>query len=165
MNKVEILKIIAGILILMFSATILMMVFSDNGLKALIVLFNFKFYIGTSNLAEAIASAALSATALGFFIIGMLAIGVLYLIVSVNFGILTLVLRESKTITIIVLLFTALFLFMEIRALIVLAVAELTSGILIAHLFADLVIAGICIYSLIILIGFPDQLKPIAEKV
>jgi hypothetical protein len=165
MNKVEILKIIAGILILIFSATILMMLFSNNGLKALIVLFNFNLDISASNLGEAIASAALTLAASLFFFAGMILIGIVYLIVCVNFGILTLVLRESKAVTIIVLIFTSVTLFMEIRAIIVLAKVELTSGILIAHLFADLVVAGICIYSLIILIGFPDQLKKIAPKI
>jgi len=164
MNKVEILKVIAGILILIFSVTILMMAFSNNGLKALVVLFNFNLDYTASNLGEAIAAAAASIAAGFFFLVGMIFIGVVYLIVCVNFGILTLVLRESKAVTIIVLLFTALFLFVEIRAIVILTKAEITSGILIAHLFSDIVVAGICIYSIIILYGFPEQLIEIAPK-
>jgi hypothetical protein len=159
MNKVEILKIIAGVIILIFSVTILLMVFSNNGIKALIVLFNFGIDYNASNLGEAIAAAAASLVAGLFFMIGMIFLGIVYLAICVSFGVLTIVLRESKAVTIIVLIFTGLSLFMEIRAITILAKAEITSGILIAHLFGDLVVAGICIYSIIILYGFPEQLK------
>ncbi|MFX1316840.1 MAG: zinc ribbon domain-containing protein [Promethearchaeota archaeon] len=161
MNKVEILKIIAGVLILIFSVTILLMAFSDNGLKVLAVLFNFSLDLNAENLGEAIANIAVGIAATFFFWIAMLFIGVVYLAICVTFGVLTLVLRESKAVTIIVLLFIALSLFIEIRALIFLAKADITSGILIAHLISDLIIAGISVYSIIILFVFPDQLKEI----
>jgi len=161
MNKVEILKTIAGVIILIFSITILLMAFSKNGLKALIVLFNFNLDITASNLGEAIAAAAASLAAALFFWLGMIFLGIVYLAISVSFGVLTLVLKTSKTVTIIVLILTSLSLVLEIRAIAILARAEITSGVLIAHLFADIVIAGICIYSIIILYGFPDQLKEV----
>lgn len=159
MNKVEILKTIAGVIILIFSITILLMAFSKNGLKALVVLFNFNLDITASNLAEAIAAAAASLAAALFFWIGMIFMGIVYLAICINFGVLTLVLKTSKAVTIIVLIFTSFSMFMEIRAIAILVRAEITSGILIAHLFGDIVVAGICVYSIIILYGFPDQLK------
>lgn len=164
MNKVEILKTIAGVIILIFSITILLMAFSKNGLKALIVLFNFNLDITASNLGEAIAAAAVSLAAALFFWIGMIFIGIVYLAICINFGVLTLVLKTSKAVTIIVLIFTSFSMFLEIRAITILARAELTSGILIAHLFGDIVVAGICVYSIIILYGFPEQLIEIAPK-
>ena len=159
MNKVEILKTIAGVIILIFSITILLMAFSKNGLKALVVLFNFGIDYNTTNLEEFIAAAAASIVAGLFFWIGMIFIGIVYLAICINFGVLTLVLKTSKTVTIIVLIFTSFSMFMEIRAIAILVRAEITSGILIAHLFGDIVVAGICVYSIIILYGFPDQLK------
>ncbi len=159
MNKVEILKTIAGVIILIFSITILLMAFSKNGLKALVVLFNFGIDYNTTNLEEFIVAAAASIVAGLFFWIGMIFIGIVYLAICINFGVLTLVLKTSKTVTIIVLIFTSFSMFMEIRAISILARAEITSGILIAHLFGDIVVAGICVYSIIILFGFPDQLK------
>ncbi|MFX0041782.1 MAG: zinc ribbon domain-containing protein [Candidatus Hodarchaeota archaeon] len=164
MNKVEILKTIAGILILMFSVTILLMAFSNNGLKALMVLFNFNLDINASNLGEAIATAFLGLTATLFFLVAMIFIGIVYLAICINFGVLTLVLKTNKAVTIIVLIFTTLSMVLEIRALAILARAELTSGILIAHLFADIVVAGISVYSIIILYGFPEQVIEIAPK-
>ena len=164
MNKVEILKTIAGVIILIFSITILLMASSRNGLKALIVLFNFGLDYNATNLGELIVAATAEIIAGLFFWLAMIFIGVVYLAISVTFGVLTLVLKESKAVTIIVLIFTCLSLFLEIRAIIFLARAELTSGILIAHLFGDLVVTGICVYSIIILYGFPDQLKEIPPK-
>ncbi len=164
MNKVEILKTIAGVIILIFSITILLMAFSRNGLKALIVLFNFGLDYNATNLGELIVAATAEIIAGLFFWLAMIFIGVVYLAISVTFGVLTLVLKESKAVTIIVLIFTCISLFLEIRAIIFLARAELTSGILIAHLFGDLVVTGICVYSIIILYGFPDQLKEIPPK-
>jgi len=164
MNKVEILKTIAGVIILIFSITILLMASSRNGLKALIVLFNFGLDYNATNLGELIVAATAEIIAGLFFWLAMIFIGVVYLVISVTFGVLTLVLKESKAVTIIVLIFTCLSLFLEIRAIIFLARAEFTSGILIAHLFGDLVVTGICVYSIIILYGFPDQLKEIPPK-
>lgn len=164
MNKVEILKTIAGVIILIFSTTILLMAFSNNGLKALVVLFNFNLDITASNLGEAIAGIAVGLAATLFFWIGMIFIGIVYLAICINFGVLTLVLKTNKAVTIIVLIFTSLSMFLEIRAITILARAELTSGILIAHLFGDIVVAGISVYSIIILYGFPEQLIEIAPK-
>jgi hypothetical protein len=164
MNKVEILKTIAGVIILIFSITILLMAFSRNGLKALVVLFNFGIDYNASNLGELIAGAAAGIVAGLFFWLGMIFLGIVYLAISVTFGVLTLVLKTSKTVTIIVLILASLSLILEIRAIAILARAEITSGILIAHLFGDLVVAGICVYSIIILYGFPDQLKEIPPK-
>jgi len=95
MNKVEILKTIAGVIILIFSITILLMAFSKNGLKALIVLFNFNLDITASNLGEAIAAAAVSLAAALFFWLAMIFLGIVYFAICVTFGILTLVLKEN----------------------------------------------------------------------
>lgn len=159
MGVVESLKIVAGIIILLSSMTILLLVFMPSEVNALFVLFNFGIDVTASNLAEAIALGIVAAVAGLIFILAMIVIGVIYLALSVTFGILTLVLKRSKAITIIVLLLASFTLILGIRAVIILSIAGYSSIVLPVRIVADSIVITICIYSLIILFRRPSEIK------
>ncbi|MFW9946333.1 MAG: hypothetical protein ACFFDX_05835 [Candidatus Odinarchaeota archaeon] len=159
MGVVESLKIVAGIIILISSMTILVMVFMPSELNALAVLFNFGIDVTASNLAEAIVYSITAALAGLFFILGMLIIGVIYLAASVTFGVLTLVLKRSKAITIIVLILASFTLIIGIRAVVFLSIAGYSSLVLPLRIVADSIVITICIYSLVILFRKPSEIK------
>ncbi|MFW9771676.1 MAG: hypothetical protein ACFFBY_02625 [Promethearchaeota archaeon] len=159
MVKVESLKITVGIIILIFSVTILVMAFTENGLEALFVLFNFGIDITVSNLAEAIVGAVAAAFAALIFWILMIFVGIIYLILSLVFGILTLALKRSKPLTIIVLVFIGLSLVLEIRAIAILTIASLINVVLVLHLIGDAIIATLLIISLVKLYRLPKEIK------
>ena len=159
MGVVESLKIVAGIIILISSMTILLMVFMPHELEALFVLFNFGIDVSASNLAEAIALGIAAALAGLFFYLGMIFIGIIYLAASVTFGVLTLVLKRSKAITIIVLILASFTLIIGIRAVTILAIAGYSSLVLPLRIVADSIVITICIYSLVILFRKPSEMK------
>ena len=159
MGVVESLKIVAGIIILISSMTILVMVFMPSELNALAVLFNFGIDVTASNLAEAIVYSITTALAGLFFALGMIFIGVIYLAASVTFGVLTLVLKRSKAITIIVLILASFTLILGIRAVVFLSIAGYSSLVLPLRIVADSIVITICIYSLVILFRKPSEMK------
>ena len=159
MGVVESLKIVAGIIILLSSMTILVMVFMPSEINALAVLFNFGIDVTASNLAEAIAFGITAALAGLFFVLGMIIIGVIYLAFSVTFGVLTLVLKRSKAITIIVLILASFTLILGIRAVVFLSIAGYSSLVLPLRIVADSIVITICIYSLVILFRKPSEMK------
>ena len=161
MSVVKSLKIVAGIIILLSSMTIIVMVFLEP--TALAILFNFSIRITSSSIIEAIVDEIVASIAALVFLIGMLIIGVIYLALSVNFGILTLVLKRSKAVTIIVLLLAGFTLSLEIRAVIILSIdGRYGSIILPVRIVADSIVIAICIYSLIILFRKPSEIKQIS---
>lgn len=159
MGVVESLKIVAGIIILLSSMTILLMVFMPSEAEALFVLFNFGIDVTASNLGEAIALGIAAAVAGLIFMLAMIVLGVIYLAISVTFGILTLVLKRSKAITIIVLILASFTLILGIRAVTVLTIAGYSSLVLPVRIVADSIVIAICIYSLIILFRRPSEIK------
>ncbi len=159
MGVVESLKIVAGIIILISSMTILVMVFIPSEINALAVLFNFGIDVTASNLAEAIVYSITTALAGLFFFLGMIFIGIIYLAASVTFGVLTLVLKRSKAITIIVLILASFTLILGIRAVVFLSIAGYSSLVLPLRIVADSIVITICIYSLVILFRKPSEMK------
>lgn len=159
MGVVESLKIVAGIIILLSSMTILVMVFMPSEIEALAIIFNFGIDASASNLAEAIALGVAAALAGLFFVLGMIILGIIYLAASVTFGVLTIVLKRSKAITIIVLILASFTLILGIRAVVFLSIAGYSSIVLPVRIVADSIVIAICIYSLIILFRRPSEIK------
>ncbi|MFX0017831.1 MAG: hypothetical protein ACFFAK_15665 [Promethearchaeota archaeon] len=159
MGVVESLKIVAGIIILISSMTILVMVFMPSEINALAVLFNFGIDVTASNLAEAIVYGITAALAGLLFGLMMIVIGIIYLAASVTFGVLTLVLKRSKAITIIVLILASFTLILGIRAVVFLSIAGYSSLVLPLRIVADSIVITICIYSLVILFRKPSEMK------
>jgi hypothetical protein len=144
--KFENLRIISGIIILVSSLTLLLLLFLNP--VALAVLFNFGIDITASNLGEIIAGLLAGLLMTLFFLISMFIIGIFYLIGYLILGILTLVLKRSKAMNIILIIITAFFLVIEIRALSILIFGGYNSIILILRLIGDPIVLIISIYSL-----------------
>jgi hypothetical protein len=115
---------------------------------ALAVLFNFGIDITTSNLGEIIAGLLVGFLKAVFFLMIMFLIGILYLIGYVTLGVLTLVLKRSRAMNIILIIVTVFFLVLEIRALIILILGGYGSIILTLRLIGDPIVLIISIYSL-----------------
>jgi hypothetical protein len=139
-------KIVIGVLLLLSSVTIFALLFLEP--DSLALLFNFSIDITAENLGEAIAGAMAAIGAGIAFLIFMIIVAIFNLIIYLVIGSLTLGLKKSKTILIIVVILTAYALFLEIRVIIISTMGGLPSTILIVRLISDITIIGLSGYLL-----------------
>jgi hypothetical protein len=142
------LRIIVGVLLLINTVTIFALLFLE--VDSLVVMFNFDIDLSASNLGEAIANLAVGIAAAIFFLIAMIIVGIINVIIYTVFGALTLALKRSKTMPILVTIFSGLALFIGGRALFILMLAELPTIIMPLRVISDVVVIGMSITSIIL---------------
>jgi len=140
-------RIVIGVLLLISSITIIALIFLEP--EALTVFFNFSLDITAENIGEAIAGVIAGILAGFAFLIGMFIIGIFNFMFYTVIGSLTLALKRSKTMLIIVVIVSSLALFLEIRALIFLTLGGFTSIIFTLRTISDIIIIAFSIYMLV----------------
>ena len=146
MELVKSFRLVIGILLILSGVTIIALIFLEP--EALAVFFNFGLDITASNIGELIVGAVAGLLAGLVFLLAMFIIGIFYLIFYVVLGSLTLGLKWSRTIVIIAIVFTAIALFLEIRALVFLSLGGFTSIIMIIRTISDVIIMSFSGYIL-----------------
>ncbi|MFX0012025.1 MAG: hypothetical protein ACFE9R_17045 [Candidatus Hermodarchaeota archaeon] len=146
LNKTS--RIIVGVLLLINTVTIFALLFLEP--DALAVIFNFGIDINASNLGEVIAGLALSIGAGIAFLIFMFLAAIFNAIIYTVFGALTLALKRTKAMPIIVSIFTALALFIGARALLILTLGGYPSLILPLRVVSDVLVIALSILSIVL---------------
>ncbi|MFX1449096.1 MAG: hypothetical protein ACFFCG_13365 [Promethearchaeota archaeon] len=156
MNVIKTFRIIVGVLLLVSTVTIFALLFLE--IESLAVLFNFGFDISAGNLAEAIVGMVAGLMTGLMFFIAMIIVGIFNAIIYTVFGVLTITLKRTKTMPIIISVISAFTLFIGIRALIILTLGGFTSIILPLRIATDIIIITLSIISLILI--FRDEKIP-----
>jgi hypothetical protein len=151
LNKTS--RIIVGVLLLINTVTIFALIFLEP--DALAVIFNFGIDITASNLGEVVAGLALGIGAAIAFLIFMILAAIINVAIYIVFGVLTLVLKRTKVMPIIVSIFTALALFIGARALLILNLAGFPGTfpgnlILPLRVASDVVVIALSILSIVL---------------
>ena len=155
MNVDRTFRIVVGILLLVSTVTIFALLFLE--IDSLAVLFNFGIDISAGNIGEAIAGAVAGLVAGLIFFFAMIFVG----IINAVFGALTLALKRTKAMPMIVSIFSGLALFIGIRALIVLTLGGYTSIILPLRITSDIIVIALSITSIVLV--FREQKLPRVE--
>lgn len=145
----NILKILSGVLILLVSSFLLLILFFEP--DSLAVFFNFSLDISAENLGEAIGLAVAGLIAGLFFALFVFIFGIIYLAFFVTIGSLNLALRRSKVLSIITIIIIGITIFLDIRSLVILIIANIQSIILPIFVSLNIVIFLITLYSIIFL--------------
>ncbi|MBY9011573.1 MAG: hypothetical protein KGD70_04285 [Candidatus Lokiarchaeota archaeon] len=148
MNINKTFRIIVGVLLLINTVTIFALLFIE--IESLAVLFDFGIDIQAENLGEAIAGLAASIAAGIVFFIAMVMVGIINILIYTVIGVLTLVLKRTKAMPIIVLIITALGLYIGVRALIILSLGGYPSIILPLRVTSDIAVIALSVTSLIL---------------
>ena len=149
MNIIKTFRIIVGVLLLVSTITIFAMLFLE--IESLAVFFNFGINISAGNLAEVIAGMVAGLMAGLMFFISMIIVGIFNAIMYTVLGVLTITLKRTKTMPIIITVISAFVLFIEIRALIILTIGGFTSIILPLHIVSDIIIIALSVSSLFLI--------------
>lgn len=156
MNIIKTFRIVIGVLLLISTTTIFFLLFLE--IDSLAILFNFSIDTSAENLGEVIVGLVGGLVAGLMFFFAMIIVGIFNVIVYSLIGILTITLKRTKAMPIIVSIISAFTLFLEVRALMVLTVGGLTSRILPIRVASDIIIIVLSIVSLILI--FKDEKTP-----
>ena len=159
MNVDRTFRIVVGILLLVSTVTIFALLFLE--IDSLAVLFNFGIDVSAGNIGEAIAGAVAGLVAGLIFFFAMIFMGIFNVIIYAVFGALTLALKRTKAMPMIVSIFSGLALFIGIRAFIVLTLGGYTSIILPLRITSDIIVIAMSITSIVLV--FREQKLPRVE--
>ena len=155
MSVIKAFRIVIGVLLLVSTITIFALIFLEP--ETLAVFFDFSIDYTAENLGEAILGAIGGLLAGFFFLIAMFIVAIFNAAVYTTVGVLTITLKRTKTMPIIATILSSLALFLEIRALILLTIAGLTSIILPLRLISDIIIIAFSISSFILILKVKEE--------
>ena len=149
MNIIKTFRIVIGVLLLISTTTIFFLLFLE--IDSLAVLFNFSIDTSADNLSDALLGLIGGIVAGFMFFFGMIFVGIINAILYTTFGVLTLSLKRTIAMPIIVSILSAFALFLEARALMILTIGGLTSRVLPIRVVSDIIIIALSIVSLILI--------------
>jgi len=149
MNIIKTFRIVIGVLLLISTTTIFFLLFLE--IDSLAVLFDFSIDTSADNLGDALLGLIGGIVAGFMFFIGMIFVGIFNALLYTTFGVLTLALKRTIAMPIIVSILSAFALFLEARALMILTIGGLTSRVLPVRIVSDIIIIGLSIVSLILI--------------
>jgi len=155
MNMIKTFRIVIGVLLLISTITIFALIFLEP--EALAVLFNFSIDITAENLGQIIAGMAVGLVAAFMFLLIMFFVAIINAALYTTIGVLTITLKRTKTMPIIVAILSSFVLFLEIRALVFLTLGGYTSIILPLRLISDIIIIALSIASFILILKIKEE--------
>ena len=155
MNLIKTFRIVIGVLLLLSTGTIFALLFLE--IESLVVLFNFTIDVSAENLGEAIVGLVGGLMAGLMFFFTMIIVAIINAALYTTIGVLTITLKRTKTMPIIVAILSSFVLFLEIRALVFLTLGGYTSIILPLRLISDIIIIALSIASFILILKIKEE--------
>ena len=148
-------RIVIGVLLLISTVTIFALIFMEP--ESLAVLFNFSIDITAENIGEAIVGVIGGLLAGFMFLIAMFFVAIINAALYTTIGVLTITLKRTKTMPIIVTILSSVVLFLEIRALVFITLGGFTSIILPLRLISDIIIIALSVASFILILKAKEE--------
>ena len=155
MKLIKTFRIVIGVLLLISTVTIFALIFLE--IESLVVFFDFSFDYTAENLGEAIAIAIAGMMAGFMFMLAMFIVAIFNAIVYTTVGVLTITLKRNKVMPIIIVVLSSFILFLEIRVLIILSLAGLTSIIFPLRVISDIIIIALSITSFVLILKAKEE--------